>query len=236
MIYLLSTVFMSPLFYVQGKYVRRVTPQLTEPDGDREGTSGAGRKLSLLIVGDSAAAGVGVEQQSQALSGYLVRDLSDKRSVSWKLLANTGDTSGQLLSSLLRAPDGDYEFVVVSIGVNDVTSLTSSKTWLDNLDAVVNELVQKFGTRKILFSGLPPMHRFPALPQPLRWWLGLRAQRMNRLLQTFTENHAKCAFVAMPALTEVEYIASDGFHPSEPAYRLWAAGLADVLCSELFEK
>jgi hypothetical protein len=31
-------------------------------------------------------------------------------------------------------------------------------------------------------SGLPPMHRFPALPQPLRWYIGSRARDFDRAL------------------------------------------------------
>jgi hypothetical protein len=33
-----------------------------------------------------------------------------------------------------------------------------------------------------VLSGLPPMHRFPALPQPLRWYVGSRARDFNRVL------------------------------------------------------
>ena len=65
----LSTLVLLPVLFVQGTKVRKNTPRLLEASGDREGIVGKGRPLSLLILGDSAAAGVGVETQQDALSG-----------------------------------------------------------------------------------------------------------------------------------------------------------------------
>ena len=70
--YKLAAIGLAPVIIAQGLYVRRVTPRLPEPEGERSGVNGAGPPLSLLILGDSAAAGVGVATQDQALSGQLV--------------------------------------------------------------------------------------------------------------------------------------------------------------------
>ena len=52
---------LGPALWVQGKYVRRVTPRLPEPPGPRSGHCGQGPQLRLLIAGDSAAARVGAD-------------------------------------------------------------------------------------------------------------------------------------------------------------------------------
>ena len=62
----LAAIGLAPLLILQGLYVRRVTPKLPEPLGKRSGVHGTGPRLRLLILGDSAAAGVGVSTQSQA--------------------------------------------------------------------------------------------------------------------------------------------------------------------------
>jgi hypothetical protein len=66
MIYHLAMVLLAPVLAAQGMYVRRVTPSLSEPEGVRSGVFGAGPKIKLLIVGDSAAAGLGAATQHQA--------------------------------------------------------------------------------------------------------------------------------------------------------------------------
>ncbi|MGR3528415.1 MAG: SGNH/GDSL hydrolase family protein, partial [Sulfitobacter sp.] len=66
-------VLMLPILLAQGFRVRARALRLSEADGPRFGQVGDGPPLSILILGDSSAAGVGVGQQSQALSGQLIR-------------------------------------------------------------------------------------------------------------------------------------------------------------------
>ncbi len=232
MLYHLATVLLGPVFFLQGRYVRRVTPVLPEPEGARAGQQGCGPALSLLIVGDSAAAGVGVAHQQLALSGSLLARLSESHAVRWTLLAKSGDTSAQLLDTLSRSGCGEFDTVVVSVGVNDVTALTRSKRWRENLQAIIAELQNRFGARRIYFSCVPPMHAFPALPQPLRWWLGARAHRLNVQMQRVLDCHEGCAFVQVPYPAVGAYIAADGFHPGPQAYQLWGGHVAELIQSE----
>jgi lysophospholipase L1-like esterase len=229
MIFHLASIVLGPVFYLQGRYVKRVTPKLPEPVGDRAGQVGTGPHISLLIVGDSAAAGVGVAHQEQALSGRLLDSLRGRHSVSWKLIANSGDTSAQLLECLMCVPAERFEMVVVSIGVNDVTALTSAAQWLKNLDAIIDTLRSKFGAGNIYFSSVPPMHYFPALPHPLRWWLGLRARHLNSCMQKVTKENVGCEFVWVPYILDHKYVAADGFHPGRHAYEVWGACIAELI-------
>ena len=83
----LSTLALLPVLFVQGTKVRKNTPRLLEASGERQGIVGKGKPLSLLILGDSAAAGVGVENQKDALSGAIISELQDQYSIRWKLHA-----------------------------------------------------------------------------------------------------------------------------------------------------
>lgn len=78
----LSTFFLLPVLFIQGHKVRKNTPRLAEAKGEREGRTGQGKPLSLLILGDSAAAGVGVENQKDALSGAIIQELQNEFSYS----------------------------------------------------------------------------------------------------------------------------------------------------------
>ncbi len=207
--------------------MRRTVPQLPEPRGAREGVRGSGRPLRLLIAGDSAAAGVGAATQDEALSGCLVAALADEFQVRWKLLAHTGATTGDLLERLQHEPAESFDVAVTSLGVNDVTGRTSLADWRRRQQRLVELLGSRFRARRILLSGLPPMHRFPALPQPLRWYVGSRARDFDRVLAGVADGLAGCEFVGLDyAMMDLQAMAADGFHPGPEVYRRWASELA----------
>jgi hypothetical protein len=93
----LATIVLGPVLLAQGRHVRRTVRLLPEPEGLREGDSGSGPLLRLLIAGDSAAAGVGAPTQDDALSGHLVSSLAGCLRVQWKLFAYTGATTADLI-------------------------------------------------------------------------------------------------------------------------------------------
>ncbi|MBP6533462.1 MAG: SGNH/GDSL hydrolase family protein [Arenimonas sp.] len=212
----------APLLLLQGLYVRKVTPRLPEATGARSGESGTGMPLRLLILGDSAAAGVGAEIQQQALAGQLAERLAGDYRLSWKLWAANGRTSGQCLSLLEQQAVEAFDTVLISLGVNDVTGGVALKKWLCQQRRLAELLHGKFSARHIIFTPLPPMQHFPALPQPLRWVLGARAKQFNRALQKFVATRPHCSLLAFELPMQPEFIASDGFHPSATTYALWA--------------
>ena len=231
--YELAAIALLPVLITQGLYVRKVTPRLPEPMGARSGLYGSGPSLNLLILGDSAAAGVGVATQKQALSGRLVAELGANLQVSWKLVAQTGHKAKDVLAELTKTQAESFDVVVTSIGVNDITHGTSSSKWIHWQGQIVELLRTKFAARHIILSSVPPMHLFPALPQPLRWYLGSRAKCFNSLLQEFAAGCTACEFAETEFPLEPSYMATDGFHPGEPAYCLWASHVADIIRNRL---
>jgi lysophospholipase L1-like esterase len=229
MVYQLATLGLAPLLIAQGHHVRRVTPKIPEPPGKRSGSAGAGPRLRLLIVGDSSAAGVGASLQDDALSGHLVSHLSSVFQVTWELRAKTGHAVKEVMEELEAAPVETFDVALVAVGVNDVTGRTPTKVWNARHAKLVMTLKNKFGVRHILYSSLPPMHRFPALPQPLRWYLGMRAKQLNGLLQKMAVADSQCELLRMDFPFELQYMASDGFHPGPPAYALWGRRVAETI-------
>ncbi len=214
---------------VQGLYVRFVTPRLPEPAGARSGVRGSGPPLSLLILGDSAAAGVGVTTQAEALSGRLAAVLGSQFRVSWKLMAQTGNRAKDIASMLAAAAPERFEAVVTSIGVNDVTHGTELGAWIGQQGRIAELLRSKFHAQHIILSSVPPMHLFPALPRPLRWYLGERAKRFNGALKVFAQSSSGCEFAAPDFPMEPATMAADGFHPGAPAYAMWADHVGGII-------
>ena len=229
----LAKIMLGPLLLMQGAYTRRVTPKLPEAEGEREGTVGDGDVLRLLILGDSAAAGVGAATQGEALSGQLVSRLAMTRRVCWSLRAQSGLDSQALLDRLEQHAPEPFDVVLLSIGVNDVTSLLSADQWIARQRQLIDVLTDRFAVRLIVFSPLPPMHLFPALPQPLRWYLGHRAARFNTHLAQLANRTNNCRMLTTHLAPVAGSMARDGFHPGPAIYSAWADDAAQLIARHL---
>ncbi|WP_410564995.1 SGNH/GDSL hydrolase family protein [Acinetobacter sp. H1(2024)] len=221
-----------PILFVQGNKVRKNTPRLLEPKGEREGGIGQGKPLSLLILGDSAAAGVGVETQKDALSGAIIQELQNEFFLQWKLHAKTGDTTRQVFHALQHLEERKYDVIVTSIGVNDVTNLTSAKSWIQQQKQLFEHIQKRFQPKLIIVSGVPPMQHFPALPNPLAWLFGQYAEQMNQKLQQWLAPQSQFKFLQYDIETFQAMnltMASDGFHPSKEVYEIWGRQIAALV-------
>ena len=216
-----------PLLVAQGLRVRNRALILPEAPGPRQGTLGQGAPLRLLILGDSAAAGVGAPDQSEALSGHLARALAPHVSLTWQLEARTGATSAQTLRHLEKL-DGPFDAALISLGVNDVTHAVPLSRWLATHRQIHTALRAK-GVRHILMTPVPPIHLFPALPQPLRWILGQEAKRFNAALPALLAESQGAELLAFDLPMDPALMAADGFHPAPPLYKLWAEAAAQRL-------
>lgn len=230
--HILSTLILGPVLFTQGKIARAKTPILPEPEGSRNGTAGQGRGLKLLVLGDSSAAGVGADHQSQALLGQLVADLSGRFSVSYRLLAETGATTADCLQWLHACEVEHYDVVLTALGVNDVTALRSRQRWIAEQTELLQVLQQKFSPQMILVSGLPPVKYFPALPQPLRWYLGARADDFSDTLQQLSAER-EASFIAFDFPFALSSMAADGFHPGPDAYEIWGKAAAQKITAQM---
>ena len=225
----LTTIALSPLLLAQGIATRRNTPVLPEPPGARKGTTGNGPALRLLVLGDSAAAGVGAPHQDRALLGQLVSKLSAQRRVEWQLLARTGHKTADTLARLETIDAGPFDVAVTSLGVNDVVGLVGRRRWRAQQACLRELLRNKFSVSRIVISGLPPIHGFPARPQPLRRHVGARATQFDSDLRADVSKEPDCRFVSLRFTENVTLMAADGFHPGPEIYSEWARRVANQI-------
>ena len=228
----LSTFALLPVVVIQGVKVRKNTPRLLEASGDRDGLIGQGQPLSLLILGDSAAAGVGVETQQDALSGAIISELKTEYKLHWKLHAKTGDTTKQVYQAIQQLEPKKYDVVVTSVGVNDVTKLISAKTWIKQQKQLFTQIQNHFQPKLIIVSGVPPMQHFPALPNPLAWLFGHYAEQMNQTLKQWLAPQPQFRFIEYDIKNFQAMnlpMASDGFHPGKEIYAIWGQQVAALV-------
>ena len=219
---------LSPLLVAQALAARARTPRLPEAAGARAGEAGRGPLLRLLVAGDSSAAGVGVADQREALAAPLAESLARRAGVRvrWRLVARSGITSAQCLALLDEAGPIEADVAVLALGVNDVVEQVPSWRAVADREAVANRLRNAHGVAHVVFAPLPPVHRFPALPQPLRWVAGADARRHDAALAAWAATRGDVSHVPIDYPLDVGTMASDGFHPGVPVYQACAEALA----------
>lgn len=220
---------LAPWMLFKGLRIKRKALILPEAAGPREGCSGKGSDLRVLIVGDSSGAGVGVADQKDALSGQLVAALEKTHRVGWKLVAKTGATTKSATVLLGSEPSTAYDVAVLALGVNDVAQLLFVSRWRARQSQLRNQLRARFKVRKIFVTAVPPLQHFPVLPSLLQWVLGAHAARMNDALQEDIVNDADTHLVTIDLPFTPDAMASDGFHPSARTYALWGQIMADEI-------
>ena len=221
MLDLAARILLFPILAAQAVYVRRSALRLADPSGRREGVSGQGPVLRLLIVGDSSASGVGTSHQEEALLGHMRKRLSQTNTVHWTVDARTGATTANTISRLQKSPQKKFDVVSVSLGVNDITSLVRLSVWLRQFSALLQLIEVKFQPDVVCVSGIPRMQYFPLLPQPLRWVVGAQALRFDRALRWLVEDRIGYRFIEMDFEPDVSLMSPDGFHPGPKIYAEW---------------
>lgn len=229
---------LSPLLVAQALLARRSVPRLPEATGPRSGAVGQGPPLRLLVVGDSSAAGVGVQRQSQALAGPMAGYLAEATGtrVHWRLVARSGVTTAQALDLLRGEGPLQADVAVVVTGVNDVVEQVPSQRAVRAREALADELRNRAGVRHVVFAPLPPVHQFPGLPRPLRWIAGADARRHDRALADWATTRRDVSHANWGLQLNRGVMAHDGFHPGPPAYRQCATMLARHIASDVWPK
>lgn len=225
----LARLLLAPILLAQGRRVRQIALALPEATGPREGVSGVGLPLRLLVLGDSAAAGVGAATQTEALLGQVVTPLADSYQVQWQLIARTGATTAGTLKHLQKTLTNVFDVAVISLGVNDVTAGQPLAAWQQQQQTLVETLRSVAKVRRIIFSGLPPVHQFPALPQPLRWYMGGQVRYFDQALAAWVQSQPDCTYINLNRTFDPTWLASDKFHPGPRLYQQWGGAVAQAI-------
>lgn len=113
--------------------------------------------------------------------------------------------------------------------VNDITGLTTIRKWRRNLALLLSELQAHSPNAVIAVAGMPPLHAFPLLPQPLRAVFGMRARIFDKVAIKVINGYRNAIHVPLDFEPDPEKFAPDGYHPSEESYVEFGRYMADGL-------
>ncbi|MFC7515155.1 SGNH/GDSL hydrolase family protein [Herbaspirillum sp. GCM10030257] len=231
---------MLPFLILQGKRTRRLTPRLPEAAGPAHGRAGAqlgGPPLRLLGVGESPIAGVGVTTYDEAITCQFAAALSARlsRPVAWRACGKNGVTAAEALEQVVPIiPVARVDIALIAFGVNDTTAFQPAARWRHDLSAILSAIAQRCSPTLTIVSGVPPMAHFPALPQPLRHVMGLKAQTLDAVARTLVAQHPRTLHIPLAIdVRDRTLMASDGYHASAAGCTAWANLLAQATYSHM---
>jgi lysophospholipase L1-like esterase len=221
------------------------------------GTTNATRVLRIIFVGDSLIAGVGCTQGEAVLPKHVARSIANDLGidVSWRSWSLVGGDVRQLQDHIMpkieqfllataTTPEERVDAVVVMCGLNDwkrVASGTKSpQVFYDDLASLAAALHGKLGPQCRVILPALPLHLTTAFPLPLFSVVVALAEAWDLQKQRLADEAAAAAIGARlpidcvscpPDLGGAGGLSTDGIHPNEGGYEIWAEHIAhNIAC------
>jgi lysophospholipase L1-like esterase len=195
------------------------------------GSAGA-PPLRLVLLGDSAALGVGVDRVADTVGGQLAELMAAgtaRRRVELSSVGVSGSRSSDLATQVARALLGERpDVAVILIGANDATGLRRPGEAAAYLGAAVRRL--RDAGVEVVVGTCPDLGAARAIAPPLRQIVGWLGHRVARA-QLRAVHDAGGIVVDLATETgrvfraDAGTLCYDGYHPSADGYRVWAHAL-----------
>jgi len=215
------------LLYGQAELARRTIPLAQSPpprpDG-RYGVERAGEDVRLAVLGDSSAAGYGVERARDTTGALLAAGIAEQldRPVDLRCFASVGAISAALLAQARHAIDSRPELTVILIGANDVTHRIRPSVAVNHLADTV-KMMRDAGSEVIVCT-CPDLGTIRPIMPPLRWFARHWSREMAAA-QTVAAVAAGARTVSLGDLLGPQFdsapdrmFGADRFHPSADGY------------------
>jgi len=206
-----------------------VTPQTSQPMSDTPITE----PINYLALGDSTGVGVGARN-----GGYVARLF--KRIVAARpdskltnLCVSGATTDDVLRYQLEQGLATKPNLITLGIGINDIGHGVSIEDFAKNFEALVSRLKNETHAR-IVVSNLPDISSAPRVPEFARGQYQQMIAAFNQRLEAIAARYDVTVFDVQKITHEQlpahpEFFSSDGFHPSDAGYELWADEMWPVM-------
>ncbi|WP_431728750.1 SGNH/GDSL hydrolase family protein [Verrucosispora sp. TAA-831] len=230
------------VLFGQARQARRTIPMAEAPPPRCDGVYGAkfpGTPITVVVLGDSSAAGYGVHRRRETPGALLATGLSRRlrRPVRLHRFAVVGAISAGLRFQVEAALDCDPDVAVILIGANDVTNRTPPALAIRHLAEGVRAL--RAAGAEVIVGTCPDLGAIRPIQPPLRW-LARRWSRQLAAAQTVAVVSAGGWTVSLGDLLGPRFDAEPGrmfawdrFHPSAEGYAAAAAALLPTVVSAL---
>jgi lysophospholipase L1-like esterase len=223
------------LLRLEAQLARRAIGEAGDtPPPDATGWYGRGRPgpaLKVVLLGDSSAAGYGVERVEETPGALLASGLAERadRRVYLRAFAKVGARSSDLDGQLDRALPIEPDVAVVLIGANDVTHRVLPAASVSALGQAVRRL--RDAGVAVVVGTCPDLGTVKPIPPPLKQVARAWSRRLAAA-QTIAVLESGGRTVSLGSILGPEFAAApavlfgpDQFHPSAAGYRSLSAVL-----------
>ncbi len=208
--------------------------------GGAEGRPMIAGPIVYVALGDSTGYGVGARE-----GGYVKRlfDRINERRPNSTLqnLCVSGATTDDLVRvQLERAVALNPDLVTVGIGINDIGHGLTLEQFSKNYETILSTLKEKTHAQ-IVVTNLPDVSSAPRIPDSMRRTYQRQIDQFCQRLVEIAERHGVTVFdiytITKDELpSHPEYFSSDGFHPSDAGYELWATQMWPTVAKVIGEQ
>lgn len=197
-------------------------------------TFGTGEPLRYLILGDSTTVAEG-GTYANGIALETARHLGRRQRVEMMNLGVSGaQVTDVLREQLPRIGAFVPDLVLLVVGANDVTHLTSARSVDRDLRQIIDRLIAANCHMRIVVTGSPDMSTPPRIPRLLRGVAGWRTNVLNRV---FREQVERYGLTFAPVADETgplferdrTLFSADAFHPNDRGYATWIAVINPAL-------
>lgn len=181
----------------------------------------------ILLMGDGAAAGLGVLAQDLALAGQLARRVTalTGRAIDVDVAAERDMTPHRAQQLLLTAPLARYDVLVLVLGTGDALTLTPTKKWQRDLDRMCNTIETTApASLRTFIVGIPDVGTLAGLPRFFSMMAGGHGPQLNMATRHVCARHSAITYVPF----DPDRLA-DGRRGSKETYGHWAELIAPAV-------
>lgn len=199
-----------------------VIPQTSEPMSTKQITGA----INYLALGDSTGVGVGARN-----GGYVdrlfKRILSERPDARLTNLCFSGATTSDVLrEQLTQGIATKPNLVTLGIGINDIGHGVSLDQFARNYEKILSALRNETEAI-IVVTNIPDISSAPRIPDFARSQYQQTIIAFNQQLEAIAARHEATVFDVYTVTHEQlqahpEFFSSDGFHPSDAGYEMWA--------------
>lgn len=187
-------------------------------------------RVVYVALGDSTGIGLGARNGGGYVDQILTkirRTHSDSKLVN---LSAAGATVTQVLQSQIpRMGDAGPTVVTLGIGANDALEGVDEEQFAEEYEQAVTQIVRT-GPPLIVVMTIPDIDSAPAMRTSGRSDIAAHVGNLNRRIRDIASKHGLLLVDLHDAgtkeeLSRPEFFSSDGFHPSDKGYALWAEAI-----------
>lgn len=186
-----------------------------------------GKKPFIYVaIGDSTVEGMGATTPERNFASLINASL--KQSIKNTQYHNLGEAGARVEDVIKRQLDKTLELnpnlIVLSIGANDLIQRRNIKKFESEYKELLHKLAKT--NALLVINNIPDITLAPAIPRVTIPYFLVQQRRFNNIIKNISKELGS-VLVDLNTQSKLfkgykELVSSDGFHPSDAGYALWA--------------